>query len=47
MEALKNLRLVEAARTEAGRLIEEDPTLSRHPLLARIALEAQEEVHQE
>lgn len=47
MEALKNLRLVEAARTEAARIIEEDPTLSHHPLLARIALEAQEEVHQE
>ena len=47
MEALKNLRLVEAARTEAARIITEDPTLAAHPLLALIAHEAKEEVHQE
>ena len=34
MEALKNLKLVEAARTEALELIKKDETLSRHPLLA-------------
>ncbi len=28
MEALKNLRMVEAARNEAGKIIEEDPTLT-------------------
>ncbi len=33
MEALKNLKLVEAARTEAHKLIEEDPELTKHPLL--------------
>ena len=33
MEALKNLRMVEAARFEAGRLLEEDETLSKYPLL--------------
>jgi ATP-dependent DNA helicase RecG len=33
MEALKNIKMVEAARTEAISLIEADPTLSRHPLL--------------
>lgn len=38
MEALKNMKLVEAARTEAQRLIAEDPDLTRHPLIAaRIA----------
>ncbi len=33
MEAIKNLKMVEAARTEAVRLIEEDAELSRYPLL--------------
>ncbi|MES2203056.1 MAG: ATP-dependent DNA helicase RecG [Patescibacteria group bacterium] len=35
MEALKNLKLVEAARTEAQEILNSDPTLSNHPLLAR------------
>jgi len=34
MEALKNLKLVEAARAEALSLVEKDENLSRHPLLA-------------
>src|SRR3989344_2059005 len=33
MEAIKNIKMVEAARTEAIRLIEEDPELSKYPLL--------------
>jgi ATP-dependent DNA helicase RecG len=33
MEALKNLKLVEAARTEALELVQGDPELSQHPLL--------------
>ncbi len=33
MEALKNLKMVEAARSEAGKIIEEDPILATHPLL--------------
>ncbi|MFA6076963.1 MAG: ATP-dependent DNA helicase RecG [Candidatus Paceibacterota bacterium] len=33
MEAIKNIRMVEAARTEAIRLIEEDPELTKYPLL--------------
>jgi len=33
MEAIKNIKMVEAARTEAVRLIEEDPELSNYPLL--------------
>ena len=37
MEALKNPRLIEAARTEAAKLIDTDPTLKKHPtLLARV-----------
>ncbi len=35
MEALKNLKMVEAARTEATRLIDEDQTLSAYPVLKR------------
>lgn len=37
MEALKNLKLVEAARTEAFALVEEDATLDRHPLLRELS----------
>lgn len=33
MEALKNLKLVEAARSEAQKIIEQDPKLSSHPAL--------------
>jgi len=42
MEALKNLKMVEAARTEAQRVAREDPTLAQHPVLAR-AVEGQRE----
>lgn len=35
MEALKNLKMVEAARTEAKRLIREDTELSQYPLLRK------------
>jgi ATP-dependent DNA helicase RecG len=48
MEALQNLKMVEAARAEAGRLIAEDETLSRYPTLAEhLKTRAQkgEEVH--
>ncbi len=34
MEALKNLKMVEAARTEAQNLLKTDPDLKSHPLLA-------------
>lgn len=34
MEALRNLKMVEAARDEAKRLAENDATLAKHPLLA-------------
>jgi ATP-dependent DNA helicase RecG len=47
MEALKNIKMVEAARIEAQKLVEKDPTLEKHPLLAALAKEADEEVHPE
>ncbi|MBX4198950.1 ATP-dependent DNA helicase RecG [Candidatus Parcubacteria bacterium] len=33
MEAIKNLKMVEAARTEATKIIDTDPELKKHPLL--------------
>lgn len=33
MEALKNIKMVEAARNEAQKIIDADPTLKHHPLL--------------
>lgn len=47
MEALKNLRLVEAARTEAQALVRTDPELQKHPSLKTLADRAAESVHRE
>lgn len=44
MEAIKNIKMVEAARTEAQRLIREDVELSAHPFL-RIHIDAKEKTH--
>jgi ATP-dependent DNA helicase RecG len=45
MEALKNLKMVEAARTEAVRLIEEDSDLSRYPELRKEVAERKKDMH--
>ncbi len=45
MEAIKNMKMVEAARTEAVRLIEEDPELAGHPLLKQKVKSKTEEFH--
>lgn len=47
MEALRNLKLVEAARREAARLIEEDPELTHHPALAARSESALANLHLE
>ncbi|MDP1707114.1 MAG: ATP-dependent DNA helicase RecG [bacterium] len=47
MEALKNIKLVEAARAEAARLVAEDPDLQNHPALLRRASLADQEMHLE
>ncbi len=47
MEALKNLKLVEAARTEAAALVAGDPDLKNHPVLAARAHIADKEMHLE
>lgn len=45
MEALKNLKLVEAARTEALELIKKDERLQKHPLLAEAISSRTEALH--
>ncbi|MEI6581014.1 MAG: ATP-dependent DNA helicase RecG [bacterium] len=45
MEAIKNLKMVEAARTEAIRLISEDPELLKYPMLKNKVREKVSEFH--
>lgn len=45
MEALKNLKLVEAARTEALALVQKDSTLVRYPLLQHTLLARAQKLH--
>jgi len=44
MEAMKNLKMVEAARIEAQQIVSKDPTLASHPILQN-ALTSREIVH--
>ncbi|OHA60790.1 MAG: ATP-dependent DNA helicase RecG [Candidatus Vogelbacteria bacterium RIFOXYD1_FULL_42_15] len=45
MEALKNIKMVELARTEAQKIVETDPTLKNHPLLKQQLATRQKPVH--
>lgn len=45
MEALQNLKMVEAARTEATRIINEDRTLSNFPVLKPFVDEHTKDAH--
>ncbi|MBI5139424.1 ATP-dependent DNA helicase RecG [Candidatus Nomurabacteria bacterium] len=45
MEAIKNIKMVEAARTEAIRLISEDPELKKYPLLKQKVRQKAGEFH--
>ena len=46
MEALQNLKMVEAARSEAKRLLEDDDSLSHYPLLqSHLTSRKKEEIH--
>ncbi|MFH1178283.1 MAG: ATP-dependent DNA helicase RecG [bacterium] len=47
MEALKNIKLVEAARTEAAALVAADPELKNYPALSLRAHTADKEMHLE
>jgi superfamily II DNA or RNA helicase len=45
MEALQNLKMVEAARTEAQKILNTDPELKKYPLLREQIHQPQTEVH--
>jgi ATP-dependent DNA helicase RecG len=45
MEAIKNLKLVEAARTESAKIVKDDPTLAKHPLLKQLLAGKAEKIH--
>lgn len=46
MEALKNIKMVEAARAEAGRLLDEDESLKNYPqIAAELEKRKKEEIH--
>jgi len=45
MEALKNLKMVEAAREEAQKIILQDPTLAAHPALQEAVRIRKEKLH--
>ena len=45
MEAIKNIKMVEVARLEATRLIEEDPELTKYPLLKQKVKQKVSEFH--
>jgi ATP-dependent DNA helicase RecG len=45
MEAIKNIRIVQAAREEAARIISTDPELTHHPLLKSKVKQKTEEFH--
>ncbi|MDP2655664.1 MAG: helicase-related protein, partial [bacterium] len=47
MEALKNIKLVEAARTEAAALVARDPDLQHYPALSLRATTADKKMHLE
>ena len=47
MEAIKNIKLVEAARTEAYALTKSDPTLTKHPLIKAKIMKISETLHME
>ena len=47
MEAIKNIKMVEAARTEAARIIKEDPELASHHLLRERIEAGEKNIHWE
>lgn len=47
MEALKNIKMVEAARLEAQNILEKDPDLKKHPLLKKTIQQENLDIHME
>ncbi|MEA2112982.1 MAG: ATP-dependent DNA helicase RecG [Patescibacteria group bacterium] len=47
MEAIKNIKMVEASRKEAQKIIENDPDLQKHPLIKQKLLQIEKVTHLE
>jgi ATP-dependent DNA helicase RecG len=45
MEAIRNIKMVEAARLEATRIIDSDPNLDKHSVIKKIIEENRENIH--
>jgi len=45
MEAIKNIKMVEAARIEAQNLLADDPEIKKHPLIKERMLEKENKIH--
>jgi ATP-dependent DNA helicase RecG len=45
MESLKNIKMVEASRTEAVRIVEEDETFNNYPMIQKYFAEQKEKIH--
>ena len=45
MEAIQNLKMVEAARTEAVRIVEEDLHFTHYPLIAEYLASTKNDIH--
>lgn len=45
MESLKNIKMVEASRTEALRIVEEDETFKNYPMIQKYFAEQKEKIH--
>ena len=45
MEAIKNLKMVEAARTESQNILKTDPALNKHPLIKEGLLKRENNIH--
>jgi ATP-dependent DNA helicase RecG len=45
MEAIKNIKMVEAARTEAQKLLKEDLEIKKYPLIREKISEKKTEIH--
>jgi ATP-dependent DNA helicase RecG len=45
MESLKNIKMVEASRTEAQKLVDEDETFKKYPEIQKYFAEQREKIH--
>jgi cell fate (sporulation/competence/biofilm development) regulator YmcA (YheA/YmcA/DUF963 family) len=45
MEAIKNIKMVEASREEASRIVEEDENFDLHPLIKEYFQNQKDKIH--